>query len=84
MTLEITPDGNIRCLYTDEVDLFQLGRLQVSRASHIEFDNDLRRWTVTSTKTSKRLHLARTREEALDWECQYYSPGREGWDELTL
>ena len=84
MTLEVTSDGNIRCLYTDEVDLVQLGRLQVSRASHIEFDNYLRKWTITSAKTGKRLHSVRTREEALDWECQYYSPQGEGWDELTL
>lgn len=83
MTLEVTTDGNIRCLYTDEIDLPQLGRLQVSRASHVEFDNYLRRWTVTSVKTGKRLHLAQTREQALDWERQYYSPGGRGWDELT-
>ncbi len=83
MTLEVTPNGDIRCLYTDEVDLSQLGRLQVSRASHVEYDNHLRKWTVTSVKTGKRLHSAMTRESALEWECQYYSPGGRGWDELT-
>jgi len=84
MVLEVTPDGNIRCLYTDEVDLSELGRLNVSRASNVEFDNHLRKWTVTSAKTGKRLHSAMTRESALEWESQYYSPGGRGWDELTL
>ncbi len=83
MTLEVTPDGNIRCLYTDEIDLPQLGRLQVSRASHIEYDNRLHKWTVTSAKTGKRLHSSMTRESALEWERQYYSPGERGWSELT-
>ncbi len=84
MTLEVTPDGNIRCLYTDVVDLSQLGRLSISRASQIEFDNYLRKWMVTSSKTGKRLYSATTRESALEWERQYYSPGGRGWDELTL
>ncbi len=82
MTLEVTTDGNIRCLYSDEIDLSQLGRLNISRASQIEFDNYLRKWTVTSSKTSKRLHSARSREEALEWEAQYYSPMGGGWSEL--
>ena len=82
MTLEVTPDGNIRCLYTDEIDLPQLGRLQVSRASHVEFDNHLRKWTVTSAKTGRRLHSSMTREQALEWERQYYSPNGAGWKEL--
>ena len=84
MTLEVTRDGNIRCLYTDEVNLSQLGQLSVSRASYIEFDNHLRKWTVTSVKTGKKLHSAFSRENTLDWECKYYSPKGEGWDELTL
>lgn len=83
MTLEVTSDGNIRCLYSDEIDLSQLGRLQVSRVSHIEFDNYLRKWTVTSAKTGKRLHSATTREDALEWENRYYSPDGKGWKEIN-
>lgn len=79
----IGTDGNIRCLYSDEIDLPQLGRLSISRASQIEFDNHLRKWTVTSTKTGRRLHSAMTREDALQWENRYYSPGGRGWKEIS-
>jgi hypothetical protein len=83
MTLEVMPNGTIRCLYTNEVNLAELGRLNINRASHVEFDNHLRRWVVTSAKTEKRLHSAATREEALEWEHQYYSPGGGGWEEIS-
>jgi hypothetical protein len=34
--LVIQPDGTIRCVYGEQIELRQLGRLSVRRASHVE------------------------------------------------
>lgn len=36
MQLVIDPAGAIRCLYSEELDLTALGKLQIARASHVE------------------------------------------------
>jgi len=38
MQLLIAPDGGVRCIYDEVIDLTVLGRLDVSRASHVEPD----------------------------------------------
>lgn len=38
MNLVITPDGTVRCLYSESLDLARLGRLAIRRASHVEPD----------------------------------------------
>ena len=38
MQLVIKPDGAVRCLYGESIDLHTLGRPSVSRASHVEPD----------------------------------------------
>lgn len=45
MKIVITPNGNIRCLYAEIVDLSVLGPLTISRASHVEPTVD-GRWTA--------------------------------------
>lgn len=82
--MQITKAGGIQMLHDDAVDLSTLGQVEVTRASHVEFDNGKQRWFVQSAKT---LEILRddflTREEALAWEKLYYSPGGKGWAELT-
>ena len=39
--------GHVRCLYTEVIPLASLGRLQVQRASTVEYDNARQGWTVT-------------------------------------
>lgn len=80
--IELGADGSVAMLHDDAVDLSALGRVEVSRASHVEFDNATQLWTVTSAKTGKLLHSAKTRAEALAWEHSYYSPSGQGWAEL--
>jgi hypothetical protein len=36
MQLIISPEGEIRCLYAEAIDLAQLGELAIRRASHVE------------------------------------------------
>ena len=43
MQLIIDPGGQVRCLYTETIDLAVLGSLTIARASHVEPD-ELGRW----------------------------------------
>jgi hypothetical protein len=45
MDLIIAPDGTACCLYAEELDLSQLGRLTITRASHVEPTED-GHWTA--------------------------------------
>lgn len=81
--LEITAEGGVQMLQDDAVDLRELGHVEISRASHVEFDNLRQEWYVQSAVTGAYLHWARTRAEALAWEKQHYSPSGLGWAELT-
>ena len=38
MRLVIKPDGSVRCLYNEAVDLSSLGSLTIQRGSHVEPD----------------------------------------------
>ena len=38
MQLVVEPDGTIRCVYTETIDFAALGRLTISRGSHVEPD----------------------------------------------
>jgi hypothetical protein len=41
--LIVDPQGDVRCLYAETVDLTSLGALTIQRASHVEPD-DMGRW----------------------------------------
>ena len=36
MELVISKGGTVRCIYSDTIPLFQLGKLSINRASHVE------------------------------------------------
>lgn len=40
MQLVIALQGNIRCVYSEEIDLQTLGKLAIARGSHVEPDTD--------------------------------------------
>lgn len=40
MQLIIKNDGTVRCVYSDELDLYRLGRLAIRRGSHVEPSSD--------------------------------------------
>ena len=49
-----SPDGAVRCLWTEAVPLATLGRLTVTRASTIEFNPVAQQWEVRLTGGSAR------------------------------
>ena len=74
--LEIDEQGNIRTLYTDEIDLYCLGKVEnVRRASHLDFNESLQQWEVVQASTGKIVHKGSNRTKAIEWEIQNFSPG---------
>ena len=70
-SLIFTPKGMIRGTYSEVIDLACLGRLKISRATRIEFDNIKQSWRVKDMK-GQPLFTAPSRRECLEWEQQYF------------
>ena len=68
--VQIGTDGDVRCLYTEEIDLQALGTLDVTRASQIEFDAKTQQWQVQLPDSAQVLFKHRLRETCLEWEKQ--------------
>ena len=77
--LYIGVDGVVRCLYTELIELGRLGRLQVRRATTIEFDNRRQAWKVRD-QGGFVLFSAPTRQACLQWEQQYLNGKQEQMD----
>ncbi len=65
MQLVIKPDGAVRCLYTEEIDLNTLGRPVISRGSHVEPDQHGRWFADLSPSAGPKLGPFDRRSEAL-------------------
>lgn len=40
MQLIVNPDGSLKCVYGEAIDLHALGQVSISRGSHVEPDTD--------------------------------------------
>jgi hypothetical protein len=65
--LTFNTNGTGSCLYTELIDLHSIGRLEVSRASTIEFNNQTQHWEVKNLQ-GKALYFAHSRSACLEWE----------------
>ena len=74
-TLRFNPKGSVDCLYTEAIDLRQLGRLHVVRATEIEFEPQEQCWKVRCADTGQLLHSDPSREACLAWELVNLQPG---------
>ncbi|WP_164104199.1 hypothetical protein [Candidatus Laterigemmans baculatus] len=71
MQLVITPSGSVRCIYSEQLDLHQFGRLAIERGSHVEPTGD-GRWTADlSPVNGPVLGPFACRSEALDAEVRW-------------
>ena len=66
-------DGTAHCLWTEALPLHELGRLEITRASNIEFNNFIQRWEVKDRKGQVRF-IAKSRSACLEWEQQNLQP----------
>lgn len=81
--LHFQPDGTGAGLYTEAIDLQQIGRLEMSRASTIEFNLENQQWEVFDF-TGHRLFADASREVCLRWERGYFNqPSNQQHEPLT-
>jgi hypothetical protein len=75
MTINISfkPDGTAQCLWTEGLPLHELGRLEITRASTIEFNNAIQHWEVKDRKGKVRF-FSKSRSACLEWEQQNLQP----------
>jgi hypothetical protein len=71
MELLISPDGLVRCIYGEEIDLGALGPMTIRRASHVEPDESGWWWADLSPVEGPRLGPFSFRSRALDAEVQW-------------
>jgi hypothetical protein len=65
MQLIITPSGQVRCIYAELIDLTALGSPAITRASHVEPDQQGRWWADLSPIRGPSLGPFTQRSEAL-------------------
>ena len=70
-TITFARDGTARCLWTDAWPLHELGRLDIQRASTIEFDDVAQQWDVRLASTPGVIAYSHpSRETCLNWEME--------------
>ena len=72
-TISFTPDGAAHCLWTEALPLHELGQLEVTRASSLEFNNATQHWEVKDRRGKVRF-IAKSRSACLEWEEQNLQP----------
>jgi hypothetical protein len=65
MELVVGVDGGVRCIYDETLDLRELGRLSITRASHVEPDSAGNWWADMGLSGGPVLGPFKTRGEAL-------------------
>jgi hypothetical protein len=71
--ISFKPDGTAQCLWTEALPLHELGRLEISRATNIEFNNAIQHWEVKDRRGKVRF-IAKSRAACLEWEEQNLQP----------
>jgi hypothetical protein len=68
-----TPEGTAHCLWTEALPLHELGRLEVAKASSIEFNYATQQWEVKGQRGHMRF-FSKSRSACLEWEQQTLHP----------
>ena len=83
MEILIMPDGTLRCLYGEAIDLAALGSLQIQRGSHVEPDAAGQWWADMSPVSGPDLGPFTRRSQALDaerdWLETYWLSPLDSW-----
>jgi hypothetical protein len=75
MELVIDAGGVVRCIYDEAMELREIGKLQITRASHVEPDRDGFWWADMGPSGGPVLGPFVTRSEALDAERGWLNVG---------
>ena len=70
--LTIYPQGSITGLYTELIELSQLGHLEITRATNIEFNPTTQQWDVSDAGGAVLFSDA-SRSHCLAWEHQRFN-----------
>ena len=73
-TLRFDPAGQVDCLYTEAIDLQKLGKLEITRATDIRFEETSQQWQVHDSESDAVLFSNPSRNECLAWENQNLQP----------
>lgn len=74
-TIDIDEDGNIQTIYSDELDLHEIGTIHnVRRASNVDFDEVEQLWHVKLLDGTV-IYKDKNREKAIEEEIKLLSPG---------
>ena len=65
LELIVGADGGVRCLYDEALDLREIGKLQITRASHLEPDREGFWWADMAPSGGSVLGPFGSRSEAL-------------------
>ena len=71
MELVVDAGGLVRCIYGEELDLREIGKLQITRASHVEPDRDGFWWADMGPSGGPVMGPFRSRSEALGAEREW-------------
>ena len=71
MQLLVQPNGGVRCIYGEAINLSELGRVQITRGSHVEPDADGRWIADLAVVQGPRLGPFSQRSEALAAEHEW-------------
>ena len=71
MQLIIEPGATVRCVYGEEIDLAALGSAHITRASHVEPDEQGRWWADLSPVSGPSLGPFAHRSDALEAERRW-------------
>lgn len=72
--LRFDSTGTVDCLYTEAIDLREIGKLQVVRATLIEFNEWSQEWEVKAASDGVLLFSHSSRETCLHWEWSNLGP----------
>jgi hypothetical protein len=73
IVLRIDTLAQVHCFYTEAIDLAQIGRLEVRRASTVEFNDNNQQWEVRDP-AGLLLYSNPSRSTCLAWEQQNLQP----------
>jgi hypothetical protein len=72
MTISFHADGSATALWREHIDLAQLGRLEMSRATTIDFNQAEQVWQVRTPDGRTVLFSSTSRNACLAWEDTHF------------